>query len=229
MRFVPSTGAFETVGTLDCPAGWGETPFSMAIDRRGNAWILYSDGTLYLASTLDASCTKTDFQPGQSGFDTFGMGFSSDAAGSEAETLFISALGSDGYPADLGTVSFPDLAVTPVGEVAQGSAELTGNGKGELWGYFPQTSPPLVARIDKATATVQETFPLPEGLLGNVTSWAFAFWGGRFYVFSANWSDDSSHVFRLDPATAEFLEINPAVGQTIVGAGVSSCAPIEQP
>lgn len=229
MRFLPATGAFETVGPLDCPAAATETPFSMAIDRQGTAWILYSDGHLYQASTVDASCTIAPFVPSQEGFDTFGMGFSSDEAGGEAETLFISELASDGDPARLGTVSLPGLEVTPVGAIAQGSAELTGNGRGELWGYFPGTTPPVVARIDKATATLLDTFPLPADVLGDVVSWAFAFWGGRFYLFTANLGDDSSHVYRLDPATSEFLEVNPAVGQTIVGAGVSSCAPLGEP
>src|SRR5689334_3482488 len=45
---------FRQVGVLDCDST--TTPFSMAIDRTGIAWVLYNDGQVFRASIIDASC-----------------------------------------------------------------------------------------------------------------------------------------------------------------------------
>jgi len=228
LKFDPKTGAFTPLGTLDCPGALYENPFSMAIDREANAWVLYSDGSLFKVSTLDASCVAVAFVSDQYGFDRFGMGFSSDVEGGSDETLFISELVDTGEPARLGRIAFPSLTVSPIGTaMAESSAELTGNGKGELWGFFPQAATPLVGRIDKTTAGILDQYPIPATVFsGSVTAWAFAFWGGYFYVFVAT-GGDNSKVARLDPVTAEFTVINPDAGYAIVGAGVSSCAPVK--
>ena len=55
---------------------------------------------------------------------------------------------------------------------------------------------------------------------------AFAFWGGDFYIFLQRVNDDSTNVYRL---SRDFRVFETALGNTkrhIVGAGVSSCAPV---
>src|SRR5262249_34569118 len=84
--FYPANPGVARIGTLTCPTP--AHPFSMAVDRKGTAWVNYDDGELFKVSTADASCTKTSFVT-QNGFTTFGMGFSTDAAGQANETLFI--------------------------------------------------------------------------------------------------------------------------------------------
>ena len=227
LKFDPPTGTFTLLGSLDCPNSSFMDPFSMAIDRKANAWVLYNNGNLYKVSTLDASCEATAFVPNQSGFDQFGMGFSSDQPGSTTETLFVSEL-VDGGSARLGSIAFPSLALSPVGSaISAGSAELTGNGLAELWGFFPQSSPPVVARIDKATAALLAHYTIPASVFsGDVTAWAFAFWGGSFYIFVAV-GGSNSIVARLDPVTSEWKTVTADAGYAIVGAGVSSCAPFK--
>ncbi len=227
LKFDPPTGTFTLVGSLDCPNSSFMDPFSMAIDRQANAWVLYNSGDLYKVSTLDASCEATSFVADQNGFSEFGMGFTSDQPGSTTETLFVSEL-VDGGSARLGSIAFPSLALSPVGSaISAGSAELTGNGLAELWGFFPQSSPPVVARIDKATAALLAHYTIPASVFsGDVTAWAFAFWGGSFYIFVAV-GGSNSIVARLDPVTSEWKTVTADAGYAIVGAGVSSCAPFK--
>lgn len=90
LSFNPRDGKYEfkLIGTLSCPAGSSfgggkATPFSMAVDRQARAWVLYSSGEIFWVSTTDASCKSSGFAKNQSSFETFGMGFVSDAEGSE--------------------------------------------------------------------------------------------------------------------------------------------------
>jgi hypothetical protein len=88
---------FTLIGNLECPSGapwpdWGSgqaTPFSMSVDRDGMAWVLYTSGEIFKVSIEDAACQDSGFQRGQEGFQLFGMGYVSDAEGSDQETLFI--------------------------------------------------------------------------------------------------------------------------------------------
>ena len=88
--FNPATSAFTRIGAIACPVQTpGATPFSMAVDRKGAAYVLFNDGELFRVSTATAACISTPFARGQSGFATlFGMGFASDTNGPQ-ETLFV--------------------------------------------------------------------------------------------------------------------------------------------
>jgi hypothetical protein len=61
----------------------------MAVDRTARAWVLYSSGEIFWVNTVDGSCKPSGFARRQNGFETFGMGFVSNAEGSENETLFL--------------------------------------------------------------------------------------------------------------------------------------------
>ncbi|MCB9591726.1 MAG: hypothetical protein H6719_03240 [Sandaracinaceae bacterium] len=228
LRFDPATNVITPLGTLSCATS--SSPFSMAVDRDANAWVLYQDGHIFRVSVTDVSCTATSFVAGQSGFDVFGMGFVSDAAGSADETLFVaggSLLDISFGAARLGRVD-DALALSAVGDLP-GWPELTGTGAAELWGFFPDTSPPSVRQIDKSTGATTRSFPISEISSGSGlgdTAWAFAFWGGRFYVFYKGDADLTTNVWRLDPADGSVLEVLHESGYRIVGAGVSTCAPI---
>src|SRR6185295_73512 len=53
--FDPATGLFRLISRIACPAG-DATPFSMAVDRRGIAYVLFTDEHLYRVSTLTGAC-----------------------------------------------------------------------------------------------------------------------------------------------------------------------------
>jgi hypothetical protein len=222
----PATPVFTDLGTLSCPAPYGETPFSMSVDRSAIAWVLYSSGDLFRVDPATMSCTATAFQPGQQGLDLFGMGFASNSEGSNDETLFIAGgVGPGlGVGATLATIAFPGLGVSTVGTVS-GWPELTGTGKATLWGFYPDTTPPIVAQIDKTSGAELTTFPLGS-LQGTPEAWAFAFWGGDFWVFLKRDVDNDTTVYRVNGTTGSMAPAVQNTGRKIVGAGVSTCAPV---
>lgn len=228
-KFEPDKLLFTKIGRLSCPAS-GATPNSMAVDRSGTAWVNYSDGRLFKVSTKDAKCTATSFQPGQGGLFKFGMAFASNAAGSQEETLFVSGIQdsslNDGGKG-LAKIDLASLKLTPVsdydGALAKKGAELTGTGDGRLYGFFTTIPDATLAKIEKASASTTENRAL-EGVFTG-TAWAFSFWGGDFWFYTS--SGAPSTVTRLHAQTGEIEVVkNDVGGFRIVGAGVSTCAPL---
>jgi hypothetical protein len=220
-RFDPPTVSFTPIAPLTCP---GAT-FSMAVDRNAFAWVLMQTGQLVKVDTRNGNCTPTSFQPGQNQFaPTFGMGFSSDAAGSDKETLFVSS--STG--ATLATVNTQSLTLAKVGPYDQLNArvELTGTGDGRLFGAF-EGSPYVVAQIDKTSAKIVSQAPQSAiKYPANGSNFAFAFWGGEFYLFVG--PGQYTDVFKYKPSDGSTTKIS-TVQFEIVGAGVSTCAPTTIP
>ena len=232
-RFEPDKLTFTKIGPIACDAG-GAAPNSMSIDRSGTAWLNYADGSLFEVSTKDASCTPTSFERGQNGFLRFGMAFVSTAAGSNEETLFVSGIkdtlaGQTGQ--GLATVDLAAMSLAPVGDydgtLARKGAELTGTGDGRLYGFFTTSPYATLAEIDRGTAATSNVVSL-EGVNTGV-AWAFSFWGGDFWFYTAS-SGGPSRVTRLTTATGGLEEVLADVGGfRIVGAGVSTCAPLSSP
>lgn len=226
LRFEPDTVTITSIGTLSCAAG--ATPFSMAVDRNATAYILHSDHRIYAASTADASCTTTPFVPNQMGLELFGMGFVSNAAGSADETLFIaggSELGIGGGRSTLAYMTTADWSLNAIGPV-EGSPELTGTGTAELWGFFPDGAPMAVRQIDKTNGSTLREIDVSVVDSGfGASAWAFAFWGGRYYIFYQGLLDASTSIWRVDPTTSAVDLVRADIGYRIVGAGVSTCAP----
>lgn len=228
LSFDPAKQTFSTIGTLNCPAGFGDSPFSMAVDRGGNAYVLYQSGNIYKASTEDASCVPSGYQPNQLGWARFGMGYVSDAAGSDSETLYVidgTGLGSGGSNKGLGKVS-QSGQLAAVGQFDKGlggrTAEVTGLGDGRLFAFFVDSGKNAysVAEVEKSSGKIltDEPQPLPE-----VSAWAFAHWGGSFYLFNSG-TTGSSRVHKYTPGKGT-QQVVASAGYRIVGAGVSTCAP----
>ena len=239
LSFNPRDGLneFKLIGTLSCPAGPAfdggtATPFSMSVDREARAWVLYSSGEIFWVSTKDASCKPSGFKVAQNGFETFGMGFVSDSAGSDSETLYITG-GNHNNPGkgNLGSIDPKTLKVSSIGALpmTEYGPELTGNGKAELWAYFPGTENTFVAQLDKTSATPLSHWFMPP-LSGSVQAWAFAHWGGRFYLFVTVFDPmagaNNSQVMLFTPGDGHVDTILSHLPYTIVGAGVSTCAPV---
>jgi hypothetical protein len=227
LRFDPETNVLTPLGTLSCPTS--SSPFSMAVDRDATAWVLYQDGQIFRVSSTDVSCTATSFVPNQAGFEVFGMGYVADAPGSSEETLYVSGGSLASVSTGAATLGRIDssLTLTAIGGLP-GWPELTGTGAAELWGFFPDTSPPSVRQIDQSSGATPRTFPMSElGSSVGAQAWAFAFWGGRFFVFYQGATDLTTNIWRLDPADGSVVEVLHDTGYRIVGAGVSTCAPVE--
>lgn len=222
--FDPMTKTFQPIGNLSCPAGLFATPFSMSIDREANAWVLYSDGALYKVDTETLACTRTSWTT-QLGLSVFGMGFSTDAVGGTTDTLFVA--GGSGPTVPTSTLARLDTTTTQAQQVGtvQGWPELTGTGNAELWGFFPNANGATIQKLDKTNGAVLQSFPL-SALAGEPSEWAFAFWGGDFWVFLQKDLETSTTVYQISGTNGQLLGQTPAPSRRIVGAGVSTCAPV---
>ncbi len=206
------------VGTLTCSRT--SHPHSMAVDRNGIAWIVYSDGQLYPVSIDDARCGPATRATGPGAPSTFGMGFATAGSGSTDETLYVMPR----HPAALGTLDLPHVPPrwTAIGAL-DGDPELTGTGDGALFGYFPDGKPGFVQQIDPRTAArIGERYPVPLPA-GSVEAWAVAQSGGKIYEFVTVGDDTAVHSIRRK--TGEHRIELDHVPYRIVGAGVSTCAP----
>ena len=197
----------------------------MAVSRSGEAFVGYERGALYRVSTLDASCRDTAFDVGQLQGNRYGMGFAADPTTGE-ETLFIAeTFGNlDRNSRGLEIIDTRTFELIFVGAFDPPllRAELTGTGDGRLFGFAMDAVGSRLVTIDKDTARVENQRTL--GIGGNDYSFAFAFWGGDFYLFTSQ-DDTRSTVTRYSPSD-DSLETLGQVDEDIVGAGVSTCAPL---
>ena len=235
-RFEPNTLMFVQIGTgpLACPNTTTDSgvshPFSMAVDEHAVAWVLYDDGDLYRVSTLDGTCEATAYVPGQLGFTRFGMGFASNGVfpNNSGETLYI-ARGLN-TAEELGILNTTTLTVT-FRAMITGVPELTGNANAQLWGFAPGTVS-TVTQFNTTTGVPIATYDVSSMLsAGTRSAWAFAFWGGSYYIFYKTGSEPSTDVYKFTPGSAPDFALTrvidgPMGGKRIVGAGVSTCAPI---
>ncbi len=223
--FYPPALTFKLIGNLVCPSG-GSTPFSMAVDRKGVAYVVFTDGQLFRVSTATAACIPTSYVPDQEGFNTFGMGFASEFGG-PLEHLYVAENNFNGLSAGLGRidVSTFKLAFVDKFNPAIPRAELTGTGDGRLFAFWPDRFQPTgshVAEVNKTTAQVVAQTDLPIARTND--AFAFAFWGGDFWIFTSPGGASEVHRFRPADGTTSKMTTHPS---TIVGAGVSTCAPQE--
>jgi hypothetical protein len=221
LRFDPPSATFTTIATLDCVPDRSSHPFSMAVDRKTTAYVEYDNGMIFQVSTIDGTCQATTYVPNQvPPFGNFGMGYATIGFG-PAEQLFISA----DTPGELGTIdTLATFAVSPVAVIQPQISwgELTGTGDGRLYTYysFGAVGGSFVAELDKTTGDIIGQDTLPDVDRG--TGWAFAYWGGDFYIFTN--PNAEQNTWHYSPATRQST-IVAHYSAPVVGAGVSTCAP----
>ena len=235
--FDPPTATFKTLGGLACPTPNPEwQPFSMAVNRKGTAYVLFSNydesgvGQLYQVDPATSACTALPYVGGQLGFNTFGMGFVGDGDHT-TDTLYIAddTSGAAGVP-QLATLDLSTFHVSLVGNLSPGTiqnAELSGSGDGRLFAFYAinQGTSSAVGQLDPATGALianDDLVSLPQ-VVNDGGGWAFGYWGGEFYLFTTS-PTLGSLVTRFNPSdkTQTLIATLPEI---VVGAGVSTCAP----
>jgi hypothetical protein len=189
----------------------------MAVSRSGTAYVLYKSGDLFAVSTVDASCQATSFPRRQQGLSyDFGMGFTSNAPAA-GETLYVVS-SVDGQ---FGSIDTGSYVLTVIGSASTG-AELAGSASGALYAFYPVEGgmQSVIALIDKTSGKPVMTWTLP---LTSMSGYAFVEWGGDFYTFTGSGAG-ATFVNRFDPTTSNLTQVG-AIGEQVVGAGVSTCAP----
>ena len=198
----------------------------MAVDRGGIAWLGYHNGKVHRASIIDGKCAAAGSVP-RNAPTTFGMGFVSDGPKATTEKLFVA--GARGKSKELATL---DTSTTPASwkpvatiPLAEQHPELTGTGDGRLFAYFPSPGRGFVQELDRTTAKpTGEKWKLEGEPDAVVSSYAFAHWGGVFYVFSTADGNSTVHAIHMKTGKQELVQQH--VPHIIVGAGVSTCAPL---
>ena len=152
------------------------------------------------------------------------MGFVSTAAGSDAETLYLASNDGAHTLVSLDPSTRATRSIGPLVAADGWSPELTGTSGARLFGFFTMTTEPsFVQEIDRATGAAKG----PRWPLGNdamaIDAWAFAQWGGVFYVFVTTLGE--SAVYAVDPKTSTARVVRSGLPFRITGAGVSTCAP----
>lgn len=231
--FAPSAKKFTKVGALDCNVGAKKfIPISMSVDRDAVAWVNMredkhlGDDTLFKVDTKTAACTPTTITGGMGG-----MGFSINEGSSDKETLYVIGPGDDSGGA-LMKVDFAQEKLVTVAHLQEKvDLELTGTGDGRLYGFL--ISQPLsLATVNKTTSAFSNRVTLTDVEKPKAPMFAFSFWGGDFYFYTATNTSNATttNVTRYRPSDGSIdTSYMTAIGFHIVGAGVSTCAPTEQP
>lgn len=239
-RFWPPTASFEYVGNIDCPVTMGDwTPLSMSIDRMGQAWILYWDQVVYRLDLGTGKCLDSGYNPQHEipgPFGYFGMAFTADSASPQGESLFLRQVvfyenGSDPGTRSLGRFDTTNFTVTPIGDGLGGNADLAGTGDGRLFGFekIPSDSGDgqgQLAEYDPTSGARIAVTPLNGLMVGD--TWAVAAWGGDIWLFTSLYGE-STRVVRYQPSSGALDVVVPSAKIRVIGAGVSSCAPISPP
>jgi hypothetical protein len=211
-RFYPETLTFVRIGTIMCPTAAGT--FSMAIDRRGTAWVEFTDGRLYAVNTTDGTCKPTAFVAGQTGFSSFGMGYAKNGDTMNGETLYIAGAG-------LAALDTKTFELTFLGSLSFGRTELTGLDT-QLYAFSVGSG--VIAGLNKTNGATLSTYRT--AAIDGTAAFAFAQWGGDFWVFTG---ETTSTVTRYSPITDDSKVVVANTQMLIVGAGSSTCAPTKSP
>lgn len=254
--FDPETLTFTpVVAAIDCPdtgEDWGVS--SMGVDRQRGAWITWSaahDGEKDPAYKrldridLGTGACEADVGPlptTDNWGSPLGMAFVADAQDSPSETLYFVDTGTYLHTADDALGRWWTLG--PEGRTFSG-VELTGSGDGRMFSLIMNYTGPFehectaedpcgptvrLAEVDRSdTSTVSmldleaiEAFALDPG------GFAFAYWGGHIWVFISR-DFGPTQVFDHDPETQTTTMVVDGGVQGVVGAGVSTCAPLVLP
>ncbi|NUP10581.1 MAG: hypothetical protein HOW73_31420 [Polyangiaceae bacterium] len=211
---IPGTAAYKAIGPLNCDS-FG-SPQSMSVDKNGIAWVFYDSGELFRVSTLDATCTSTDYvHPVQNDFNQLGMGFTATSEGAFEDRLYVVS-----PDFGLATIEFPSLEVTELNGLF-GAAELTGGPDAKLFHFEAGTARLNEVDVSSVSAAFVHQFA---GLQGT-QAWAFSRYAGNFYMFTSPGVGIGSTCTMYDPITNTEMQRDSNIGFTVVGAGQSICVP----
>ncbi|MBL9102202.1 MAG: hypothetical protein JNL82_14655 [Myxococcales bacterium] len=230
--FDPQSLEFDFIKDVVC-GGMTDT-FSMGVSRKGRAWVQYFSGDIYTVDLKDpdAECLDPGFVNDDPLFPNFGMAFVANSITDPCDKLYAhSGIGPDvigpGSGA-LGVIDPKTLALSQIAAIDYGWGELAGTGDGRLFA-FEGSAPPILTQYDKDSGAVLDAWPLPS--LPSPDAFAFAYWGGFFYLFTEPSPPTGySMVTRYDfyDLDGEGMVLSTIVDQApirVVGAGVSTCAP----
>lgn len=234
-RFDPTDVSYTHIGELSCPGSFLRT---MAVDRDGLGWGSMGDGSLVRIDTETADCTASGMELEQHSISRYGMGYAT-LGESDSEKLYITATGSDwsgqaNQPyRKLAAIDTNTLLIDLIGDLeapVPANMELTGTGDGRLFGMVLDVRDlrNIIVSVDELNADTAATISSKTVPLEANSGFAFAHWGGDFWLFTEA-DDGKARVAQFDFETGvveQTVDVDLGVAGSIVGAGVSTCAPI---
>jgi hypothetical protein len=239
--FNPGNFQFSKVAELSS-CGIADLPFSMGVSRDGRAFVqLIPSGDILTVDVNTGACGDPGFSPGGSGLGNFGMAFVSRSAIDPCDKLYGIRGAWDQQPyacpgqgcGQLGVADTQGLQFQAVGPVDYFGGELSGTGDGRLFA-FVHDAPARLIELDKKTG--EELGGIALSGVATTDAFAFAFWGGDFYLFTEandtlpSYPEGTSKVIHVDwdESDGNGKAIKTIIGQApilVAGAGVSTCAP----
>jgi hypothetical protein len=200
----------------------------MGVDRQGIAWVVFMDGTLFRVDTASAACELSPYPTDQLGWLTFGMAFAATTDAGSSDALFVAESSYQHASLGLGRIDLTSFALKAIGPFApplSNAVELTGTGDGRLYAFSLNSGAAgsHLSQIDETSGKILGDVSLPTVGTPN-SSFAFAYWGGDFYFFTAPQSAASTTVTRYRPGDGSVTPVA-SLAETVVGVGVSTCAP----
>jgi hypothetical protein len=192
----------------------------MAVQRNGQAWTLFTDGSLYTFDVKTVQCQTTAYVPDQEGLILFGMNFVSDEL-TESEALYLSS-DSSSPPYRLATLDINTLEISVIGYYYSISAraELTGTNDGRLFGLF-EGAPYIIAEINGTSGEIlSQTEQDMIRYTSDSSNFAFASYSSNFFLFVGDQSFTDVFVFNSSTRTTT-KQTRLTIG--IVGSTASTC------
>lgn len=224
--------AFKKIGKPNCRFPSGSDLMSMGVDRHANAWVsIQPSGRIYEVNTKTNTCKNTGHKPGKDGFRLVGMAFVEHPNDGRCEQLYLHSFSGNGVDegknaGKLGVVDPENMSLKRVGLINFDGGELTGTKDGRLFA-FAGVPGRLLEYNPKTAKVIKET---SLGKFDLTSAFAFAFWGGDFYFFTEGKGGSRSKVTKLDyKGDGSLRTVIERVPMRIVGAGVSVCAPLDDP
>ncbi|MFT5359225.1 MAG: hypothetical protein ACI9KE_006468 [Polyangiales bacterium] len=182
--FDPASGSFDFVVGPVCR---GATPFSMAVDSQGRAFINLADSldVVVLDLLSPGACEPASYVRTNPDFGLFGMSFASTSATDICSELYVMTYSGDGSfteGPELGRLGRIDDEgeLSVLAPVDFDGGELTGTGDGRLFA-FAGDNPVKLVEYNIDTGLLLQTLPL-DGVQKTNAS-AVAFFGGDIYIF----------------------------------------------
>ncbi|CAF4026135.1 unnamed protein product [Adineta steineri] len=217
-QFHPETFTVTFIAMINCSTT--AYPYSMAIQRNGTAWVLFTDGSLYTFNVTNVQCQTTTYVAEQEGLILFGMHFATDGSNNN-EKLYLSS-DSSNPPFRLATLDIDTLEISIIGyyETISARAELTGTNDGKLFGLF-EGAPYVIAEINRTNGEIlSKTSQDMIQYTSDSSNFAFTTYSSNFFLFVGDNSFTDIFIYNL---STKITTKTTRISNGIVGSAVSTC------
>jgi hypothetical protein len=248
-KFKPTTLQLTEIAPLSCPE-IASALASVTVDRNSNLWLVHPNGAVYRAPLNGQPCTLvagTDLEP-LTEYNVSSAAFSATAAGANTESLYSVSYRTTMEPTQFRRTTPPNPATLPIATLAPAQSPvavasswgrspiITGTGDARLFSLsLPDGNAGLtrLSQIDRDTGLLSGTPRQFASEFSGSHSAAFAFFGGDVWLFTHHQATANTSYYlqlvvtRYQMATGTASVVGTFDDIRPLGAGVSTCAPVQ--